>query len=598
MFKPLLTFIFITVFLFGTVAQNPARTGKDYAYFFYITTFQDRGWASLPETQPEVEAIAAELRDSYGFRTDITANPTRQQVLDKIAEINQHNYGLDDQVLFFFSTHGHYQKETERGFLIPADGKADDPYGSSWISYDDLGSYVTLCPAPHVLLALDACYSGSFGDRWKGQPGKLPWADTDSDCQTKAANALRWDSRLYFSSGSKEQRTPAQSKFASRWLEALRQGAGEGIVRTKDLRYFLSAIEYPMPEGGTFTSKHEEGGDFVFVHKNACTGSPAASDDQSHWLSVQDDFTKENIRQHLDLFPGCTHRKVLENLKGKVWGNPSQLEAWGGENADLPNMVLVKGGTFQMGSHEGDRDEKPVHTVTLDDFLMARHEVTFAEFDTFCEAVGRNKPHDNDWGRGKKPILLVDWYDAIEYCNWRSGQEGLSEVYTIRKDKKDPNNTQRKDRKKWLVSADWTANGYRLPTEAEWEYAARSGGQPEIWPGTSEEKELHLFANFWEKGKSDQDGHEGTASAGAYQPNALGLFDLGGNLMEWCWDWKAKYSSAPQTNPRGPKSGSKRAMRGGAWNYSPPHLRCTNRHDENPSYALTHIGFRVVRAVK
>ena len=128
-------------------------------------------------------------------------------------------------------------------------------------------------------------------------------------------------------------------------------------------------------------------------------------------------------------------------------------------------MVLVPGGTFNMGDVMNDNEEaneKPVHTVTLSDFYLATHELTFAEYEAFCTATGHEKPDDSDWGRNRRPVINVSWYDAVAYCNWRSQQEGLQEVYTI-------NDEQ--------VSANWNANGYRLPTEAEWEYAARQRGK-------------------------------------------------------------------------------------------------------------------------
>lgn len=108
------------------------------------------------------------------------------------------------------------------------------------------------------------------------------------------------------------------------------------------------------------------------------------------------------------------------------------------------DMVLVEGGTFQMGDQFGDGgdDEKPVHTVTLSDFYLGIHEVTFEEFDLFCAATDRARPDDRGWGRGKRPVINLDWYDAIEYCNRRSREEGLQEVYRIDKSRSDPNNSR------------------------------------------------------------------------------------------------------------------------------------------------------------
>ena len=124
-------------------------------------------------------------------------------------------------------------------------------------------------------------------------------------------------------------------------------------------------------------------------------------------------------------------------------------------------MVFVEGGTFDMGSDQLE-DEKPVHKVTLRSFMIGKYEVTFTEYDAYCQATGNSRPSDWNWGRGNRPVINVSWYDAVAYCNWRSQKEGLTSCYAI-------NGTN--------VTYNAGANGYRLPTEAEWECAARGGNK-------------------------------------------------------------------------------------------------------------------------
>ena len=263
-----------------------------------------------------------------------------------------------------------------------------------------------------------------------------------------------------------------------------------------------------------------------------------------------------------------------------------------------PNMVLVPSGSFQMGSKDGGDDEKNIHTVTLSPFIMDKTEVTFTMYDAFCDATGRKKPGDSGWGRHNRPVIWVDWYDAIEFCNWRSQQEGLQKVYTIDKSRKDPNNQNSSDDKKWLVTCNWNTNGYRLPTEAEWEYAAGGGKrQPDKWAGTNDLTALFNYANYWESGDSDQDGNKYTAPVGNYQSNALGLHDMSGNVWEWCWDWyKSDYSTIGQTDPNGPNGGENRVVRGGSWSYNDNLARVADRYGLNPDNRINNVGFRCLRA--
>ena len=221
----LLPLIILLFFSDALSAQSALRDGKDYAIFFYCTSFE-KGWTPLPETEEEVKALGALLRSDYGFETHYIKNPSKADIKDEIARWNA-RVRPNDQVLYFFSTHGYYDAIGDEGFLVPYNGKRRDTYGDTWLSYAELGRRVTKCQSKHVLLALDACYSGAFGDRFKGEPGGTPW-EADADCADQVENALAYPTRRYFTSGSKNQRTPARSLFARRWLTALRRGRKKG----------------------------------------------------------------------------------------------------------------------------------------------------------------------------------------------------------------------------------------------------------------------------------------------------------------------------------------------------------------------------------
>jgi len=247
------------------------------------------------------------------------------------------------------------------------------------------------------------------------------------------------------------------------------------------------------------------------------------------------------------------------------------------------NMAHINAGSFMMGNDDGADFEKPAHTVLISPFYMGKYAVTQKEYQ---KIMGTNPSH---FKGNNLPVEGVTWYDAIEYCNKRSRTEGLTEAYKIDKDKKDPNNTSDNDDIKWTVTLDITANGYRLPTEAEWEYAARGGnGSPGNYPfpGSNIASEV-----AWYGRNSAQKTH----AVGKKKPNALMLFDMSGNVWEWCWDWYDEYTEDARFNPEGPDSGDSRVLRGGSWSYIGEVMRSTFRNGNVPNYKDSEIGFRVVR---
>lgn len=264
-----------------------------------------------------------------------------------------------------------------------------------------------------------------------------------------------------------------------------------------------------------------------------------------------------------------------------------------------PGLVFVKGATFTMGdiSNESEYNDEIPHTVTVSDFYIGKMEVTFEEFDSFCIATGRNLADDVRWGRQDYPVINVSWYDAVEYCNWLSRQQGKTPVYRIDKKRKDAGNHDANDKEKWTVTRIPGAKGYRLPTEAEWEYAAREGGQKVRFGNGKNQADpdrinsrpapqangVHKEARFK------------TIRVGYMQsPNALGLHEMSGNVWEWCADWYGKYPTTPQTNPTGPASGPHRVFRGGSWASEARACRVSNRGEHLYTANSFEMGFRLV----
>ena len=223
---------------------------------------------------------------------------------------------------------------------------------------------------------------------------------------------------------------------------------------------------------------------------------------------------------------------------------------------EKPEMVNVKGGVFEMGSKESFR-AKPVHRVTINTFSIGKYEVTVGQYKAFCTATGRAMPEAPEWGwNDKHPIVNVTFQDAISYCLWLSKKYG---------------------------------GNWRLPTEAEWEYAARGGHKTK---GYTFAGGLDLEKLGWY-----QDNSGGQAQVvGKKLPNELGLYDMSGNVWEWCNDWYDSnyYNISPSNNPQGPDSGTMKTLRGGSWRSLNPECTVTMRFYNLLHAASNNRGFRVV----
>lgn len=236
-------------------------------------------------------------------------------------------------------------------------------------------------------------------------------------------------------------------------------------------------------------------------------------------------------------------------------------------------MIFVQGGSFEMGDHyfEGDEDELPVHSVYLDSYYIGKFEVTQAEYEA---VVGSNPSY---FIGDDLPVDHVNWFSAVTFCNLKSQQEELTPCYNL---------------DDW--SCDFSANGYRLPTEAEWEYAARGGvnwTDDYRYSGCHEISDLPDYA--WYSSNSSSQTHP----VGTKLPNQIEIHDMSGNVFEWCWDWYSStyYSSSPSSNPQGPTSGDRRVLIGGGWYYSDNNCRVANRGSGSPGNGLGNYGFRLVR---
>ena len=253
-------------------------------------------------------------------------------------------------------------------------------------------------------------------------------------------------------------------------------------------------------------------------------------------------------------------RSFASNEKTTTYGNEVSFTT-SNTNTMINGVefVNIPSGTFTMGSpsNEVDRSSnEQQHHVTLSAFKMSKNEITFTQYDAFCDATGRTKPGDSGWGRGNRPVINVTWYDAKAFADWMS---------------------------------------CRLPTEAEWEYACRAGTTTPFNTGNNlTTDQANYDGNYPYNGNPAGTYLGKTQPVGSYPSNAWRLNDMHGNVWEWCSDWFGVYGTGSQTNPTGPSSGSFRVIRGGIWRGSAQLCRSSYRDVYDPWYGGDYLGFRLV----
>ena len=508
------TILLCTLALFALQSSTPKpdysfRPGKDYALFFAINDYDQ--WQDLTQPISDVESIAKDLRDLYGFETEIVRNPDRTTILTTIEKYRAKTYAADAQLLIFFSGHGDFNESTKQGYFIPKGGVKIDTFGDTYIEYESLKRRITSLPCNHIMLALDACYSGTAdeGIAMRGDPGKRPGASADAQRQQYISSSLQYKSRFMLTSGAKV-RTPDKSAFVAKFLETLRsQGGSDGLVNSSELFGSLTTA-VPRPVISSF-GDHEPGAEFLFIGKNIPSSAAIVPDRPA----VQPDAAaaqgglKEEIEKDMVLIEAGSYRF------GKVQLQP------------ITSDVKV---LDSNGSHYEKRTTPPDSSflVKLDAFYLSKFEVTQG---LWKKVMGGYPTELKFKGCDKCPVENVSWEDAqlfIRALNTQTGQK------------------------------------YRLPTEFEWEFAARCGNKH---PDCKCIEELDLKDLGWYKSNSGDRTHP----VGEKQPSQLGLYDLAGNVKEWCSSrmdiryYEDCRKAGKVENPQGPLAGKNRVRRGGAY---------------------------------
>lgn len=506
------------------VGRSSKKKGRNYILGIGINKYQC--WNPLFNAVRDMDAIIQLLHEQYLFEEKYTETLRDEEATeDNVLEVLERyidKLKKADSLIIYYSGHGYLHPKTRKGYWVPVDARIDKT--GDFISNTKILDIINAIKATHVLLISDSCFSGSF----------FSSGLTKSDLSIKELAMLpsRWGlssgrhNELVFD-GEKGKHSP----FATSVLEVLSENP---LMKMNVMKLVDQVIFYTrerssqLPEGQPLLRSGHKGGQFIFRRKR--TETP---------------FVEDPPRQPL------------------VTNFP---------------MVKMAGGTFVRGSRRFNR-EQPMHSVKLTSFAIGKFPITFDQYDCFCQETNRIPPSDNGWGRTNRPVINVNWYDALAFCNWLSKTQKKKPYYYFY-----PNGK---------IEIDKKSKGYRLPTEAEWEYAAK-GGVKGLSQNNASSSDLDAKAWF------DKNAQYQTHPVGLKEPNAYGLYDMLGNVYEWCYDiwrhgcYKELDINQIILNPQGPNTGEERVIRGGAYRSKADYCRASYRENGDPNKSRSFIGFRVV----
>lgn len=517
--------------------------------------------------------LASLLQRHYNFQVEVVANPSADEIDNKLKEYKYfykydeaQSFPQDGQLLVYFIGQAH--RIEGRSFFFPKDVSIRRMTKTA-LGLDQLSKLVDEIECQHILMGIEG---------FLGTKDDIAEMRQDSSCLLAA--------EMLADSTDSLRIQPMLSGRTRRFVGL----AGEGFYDSDEAD--LSKLLYQTLEQQADSSTLH----LPALLQKLTKGNPDIYCDAFGKSEAHGDFLFH--RQTKYQFEAI---ELPESLAVAV--QPLVLSPISRAQQDS-QMIFVSGSTFWKGDEfkVGEADESPLHLVEVGSFLVSGYEVTQAEYQAYCMARGIDRHFDE--ANGRLPVNQVSWYDAIEYCNWLSLQHGFSPAYSIDKRRKDIRNANLQDKLKWKISVHRKANGYRLPTESEWEFAAKSRGEHHIWTGTREPKEVARFANY-RLTEPVSDSLINVAPVGSFSSNSLGVFDMSGNVGEWCWDWYDENYYSRWTNENvlptsdlGPKRGKFRVAKGGAWTDSIQQVRVSNRIPLKPDTRFDTIGFRLVRSAE
>ncbi len=574
------------------------------------------GWSDLPGVSRDIQSVKQTL-EKHDFNVTVVENPDSKGLKKAFDSfISKYSRDFNSRLLIFFSGHGYTMKQQwggEMGYIIPSDAPNphSDPEGfkDKAINMEMMEVYAKRMDSKHALFMFDCCFSGSIFSLSKAAPAIINY---------KTSKPVR----QFITAGGADEEVPDESIFCRQFTVGLDGEADvnrDGYISGSELGEYLqtSVVNYSYeaqhPQYGKIRNPKLDKGDFVFVLNTnnnvpaktspvisikeeikAATGSVKIIAGFAGKLSWEHGFLKDVKANSIITLDDVPVGKHVFNLLGKpgemqeiskqistVYENqitevfmriPKKPESKKRTNttASIPkkqynNMVYVKGGTFEMGNNNGRPSEKPAHKVTLNGFYIDIYETTIANFKRFVNATGYKTDVENRGytrirrsGKVGKKVNGVSWRSNVKGKDRPLTESNHPAVFLSKKDAE--------EYCKW--------RGGRLPTEAEWEYAARGGStsSPTKYAGSNNINEVGWYSE--NSGKT-------THAVGQKKPNELGVYDMSGNVWEFCSDLydceNNYYDNSPVNNPTGPSRANHKVARGGSWYYNSNFARITDR---------------------
>ncbi len=555
------------------------------------------GWQDLNAIPRELDEVEAVLKDQ-GFVVERKSDlNSRDFKLTFENFINKYGYDKNNRLLFFYSGHGH--SRGDKGYIVPVDApnphSDDKGFFRKAITMNQVVTWARNIESKHALFLFDSCFSGMvFKSKNIPRPRQI-------------SRAMSLPVRQFITAGSAEEEVPAKSTFTPAFVHALAYGAGDGnndgYITGMELGLYLWN-EVPKhttqtPQFGKIKDLKLSHGDFVFKVKNKSKPpiiNVAELDSVKREKAELARIKREKEAALAELARIKREKARLARIKrqrpkSKVFQDRLRGGGLG------PKMVRIPAGSFRMGDIQGGGFpiENPIHRVSVGKFAMGMYEVTRGQFSKFVNATGYRTDaekegscytyKDGSWGyheglnwrnpnfyqNNNHPVTCISWNDATAYAKWLSNQTG---------------------------------NKYRLPTEAEWEYAARAGTETARYWGNNPDYACS-YANVADQKAKEKfsgwtihncrDGYTYTAPVGSFKANKFGLFDMLGNLWEWtCSEYTEEYNNQEKQCFI---YAIRFVLRGGSWDYGPGFLRSAFRNRNVPSNRDGNFGFRLARIV-